>query len=80
MSDSFFLQNISIGVVGKNEPFHILSDEENQVYVSKLDRRAPGASSTEPEEPAAPLEPRGGDDDDAPGDDGPQVAVAMEYH
>lgn len=52
--------NISIGVVGKDEEFHILSDEENQVYVSSMERRVPGGAAAEPAAPA----------DDAPaGDD-----------
>lgn len=70
-------QNISIAVVGKNEKFHILSDAENNEYVSAIERRpAPGAAA-EPETPAPGPSPDG---PPGPGDRDPQVAVAMEFH
>lgn len=78
----FRFQNISIAVVGKNEKFHILNDDENGYYVAATEQRPPGP-------------PPGGDDAGAGGsslpktidegvpkpDEGPrdpQVQVAME--
>lgn len=65
-----YLQNISIGVVGKGEEFTILSDDENHLYVSAMERRVTSASSAAAAsgEPAAAA----GTDADAPaasGDD-----------
>lgn len=61
----FFLQNISIGVVGRNEDFHILSDEENHVYVSSMERRVvaggAAAAAAAADEPAADDAPAGDD-------------------
>lgn len=60
-----FPQNISIGVVGKDEEFHILSDEENHLYVSSMERRVPSggapAAAAEPGAAAAGDEPAGDD-------------------
>lgn len=73
---SFLKQNISIGVVGKNEKFHILNDEENARYVAAVEKRSgpppddggPGGAMIE--DIADPSSERG------PGE--PQVQVAME--
>lgn len=80
----FFQQNISIAVVGKNEKFHILNDEENARYVAAVEKRSGpppddgdgGAGVVGGNEPASIddfEEPR---DDQGPDD--PQVQVAME--
>lgn len=51
-------------MVGRNEEFHILSDEENHVYVSSMERRvvagaAPAAADDD--EPSAEDAPAGDD-------------------
>lgn len=75
-------QNISIAIVGKNEKFHILSDDENSYYVTATEKRPPGPPPPGPSEGGAgSTEPPSIDDgvkkeDKGPGD--PQVLVAME--
>lgn len=76
-------QNISIAIVGKNEKFHILNDDENSRFVSDVEKRTAGGA-TGGDGGAGP----GGneaatiEDIDEPGDDDdsgdPQVQVAME--
>lgn len=42
------MQNISIAVVGKNEKFHILNDEETAVYVAAVEKRGgPGSGGND---------------------------------
>lgn len=66
----FFLsifQNVSIAVVGKNEKFHILNDEENTIYVSAVETRvAPVKVKPEPRnfDTPPPIIPQPGPDDD----------------
>lgn len=74
-----FQQNISIAVVGKNEKFHILNDEENSRYVAAVEKRsgpAPGNDGGAGTGESATIEdiddPR---DDQGPGDPQPQVAM-----
>lgn len=78
--DFIWLQNVSIAVVGKNEKFHILGDDENSYYVAATEKRPPppgpddgGVGSTQ-----APSIDDAADrkEDKGPGD--PQVLVAME--
>lgn len=82
----FFLQqNISIALVGKNEKFHILNDEETARFVAAVEKRSGpppdnggGGGSNEPatiddfdtHDPQDPKNPRDSGD--------PQVQVAME--
>lgn len=77
--------NISIGVVGKGENFHILDDKENQAYVDAIEKRKPGGGpdddpgaggSSLPSGPAPIDQPFAAE----PGDRDPSVAVAMETH
>lgn len=82
----FNSQNISIAVVGKNEKFHILDDEENARYVAAVEKRSGpppdggdegGSGAVGGNEPASIddfEEPR-----ETPGEPQPQVAtMAME--
>lgn len=70
----FKFQNISIAVVGKGEQFHILDDKETGEYVSAIEKRtADRTASGTTESVSGPA-----DDSGAPGDDDPQVAVAMD--
>lgn len=81
-SSFFFNQNISIGVVGKNEKFHILNDEETARFVGAVEKRSGpppddggGSGVVGGNEPATIDdfdEPR---DDQRSGDPQPQVAV-----
>ncbi|XP_037052448.1 proteasome subunit alpha type-1 [Bradysia coprophila] len=77
--------NISIGVVGKGENFHILDDKENQAYVDSIEKRKPGGGpdddpgaggSSLPSGPGPIDQPSAAE----PGDRDPLVAVAMETH
>lgn len=72
-----FLQNISIAIVGKDQKFRILNDEENLFYVSAVEKRTgPGGSGgSGAEASAAPAPPADDPRDDRPGEQGP---VAME--
>lgn len=75
----FALQNISIALVGKNEPFRILTDEENNEFVSAIERRtAAGSGDAAADAPAGAPAP-GPDGPPGPGDDA-APAVAMEFH
>lgn len=75
-----FEQNISIAIVGKNEKFHILNDEENAHFVAAVETR--GGPPNDPDDGSGAVgsnEPASIDDieeERAPGD--PQVQVAME--
>lgn len=79
----FVQQNISIAVVGKNEKFHILGDEENSRYVASVEKRtgaAPGhdgsSGTGEPSTIEDIDDPRDDPrDDQGPGDPQPQVAM-----
>lgn len=79
----FDLQNISIAVVGKNEKFHILDDEENARYVAAVEKRSgppsdpdDGSGAVGGNEPASIDDFDDGREDRDTGD--PQVEVAME--
>lgn len=70
-------------MVGKNEKFHILNDEENNYYVSATEKRTPGPppGPDDSGSGAGSSQPPNIDDgvpkpDEGPGD--PQVQVAME--
>lgn len=76
-----FEQNISIAIVGKNEKFHILTDEENAHFIDAVETR--GGPPTDPDDGSGAVgsnEPASIDDmieeERAPRD--PQVLVAME--
>ncbi len=76
------MQNISIGVVGKGENFHILDDKENQAYVDAIEKRKPGGGGPD-DDPGAggssvPSGPTNIDQPYAadPGEREPLVAVA----
>lgn len=77
-------QNISIAVVGKNEKFHIVNDEENARYVSAVEKRTAGGASGGDGGGAGPggnEEAKIDDFDETPGDydsGDPQPQVAME--
>lgn len=51
-------------MVGKNEPFHILKDAENSVYVDAIEKRTGKASDDTDQPPSA--------------EDQPSAAVAMD--
>lgn len=77
----YFIQNISIAVVGKNEKFHILNDDENGYYVSATEKRPPPPGPGPDDADAGGTLPPTIDDgvkeeQKPPGD--PQVQVAME--
>lgn len=84
VSFSFFQQNISIGVVGKNEKFHILNDEENAGYVAAVERRSGpppddnddgGSGAVGGNETARIENIDESRDDQGPGEPQPQVAM-----
>ena len=52
-------QNISVAIVGKDQPFKILNDEENLFYLNMAKNRG-----------AAPVPSHPGDNDNTPGNDG----------
>lgn len=70
-----FGQNISIAVVGKNEKFHILNDEETAFYVAAVEKRPPGPPDADFGGVAAPIDDAVREDE---GPEDPQVAVAMD--
>jgi len=77
--------NISIGVVGKGENFHILDDKENQAYVDAIEKRKPGGGPDDDPGAGGSSLPSGPSPVDQPfaaepGDRDPLVAVAMETH
>jgi len=77
--------NISIGVVGKGENFHILDDKENQAYVDAIEKRKPGGGPDDDPGAGGSSLPSGPTPIDQPfaaepGDRDPLVAVAMETH
>lgn len=77
----YFEQNISIAIVGKNEKFHILNDEENARYVSAVEKRTAGGPSGGDGGAGTVSEPATIEDIDDPNDHDsgdPQVQVAME--
>lgn len=63
-------QNISIAIVGKDEPFHILNEDENSQYLTKIVRKG-GGGSAQAESGIAPRP----DDDQPPQDPIPIVAM-----
>lgn len=71
------IQNISIAIVGKDQKFRILNDEETSFYVSAVEKRTgPGGSGgSGGDASVAPAPPADDPTDDRPGEQGP---VAME--
>lgn len=70
------LQNISIAIVGKDEKFRILNDEEIKVYVAAVEKRGgPGGSGGSGDASAAPAPPADDPRDERPGDADAQVAM-----
>lgn len=74
------MQNISIAIVGKDQKFRILNDEENKFYVAAVEKRTgPGGGSGgsgDASTASAPAPPADDPRDDRPGE--PQASVAME--
>lgn len=72
------IQNISVAIVGRNQPFKILDDEENTFYLNLAKERGAAviASRSDDDSPSPP----GDGESPAPTPRGPIPAVATMEH
>lgn len=69
------IQNVAIGLVGKDTPFRVFDEEETGKYLAVIEgEERRGTSSSAPADEPGPAAPPSGED--APRD--PEVATAMD--